>query len=57
MKLFKIYKVENGVIKHVPGDTEYLVNLLNNEKGYYSTYTIAYEEAIKQRIIKKNNRP
>ena len=53
MKVFKIWRVENGIIFHVYGTSEYLVNMLNNEKGYYSTYAIAYEEAIKQRIIKK----
>jgi hypothetical protein len=48
MKAFKIWKVENGVIFHIYGATEYLVNLLNNEKGYYSTYTYAKEAAKRQ---------
>jgi hypothetical protein len=48
MKAFKIWKVENGVIFHLYGTAEYLLNLLN-EKGYYSTYTLA-KEAAKQQI-------
>lgn len=48
MKAFKIWMVENGVIFHIYGTPEYLLNLLN-EKGYYSTYTIA-KEAAKQQI-------